>query len=110
MRLIDGNELYDIEKLLDTDIIQSSKEASWLMSQVLHDIKSMPTIDLETLPIVQELRKQLEQVTKERNALLKELAGECGLCDNFKNCQKYPVYCINGNMWKWRGIQEKEDD
>lgn len=59
IRLIDGNELRGIESLLNTDIIQSSKEASWLMSQVLHDIDAMPTIDPETLPIVRELREKL---------------------------------------------------
>ncbi len=69
MRMIDGEELYNIEKLLDTDIIQNSKEAAWLMSQVLHDIEAMPTIDPETLPIVQELREQLSKVTAERDAL-----------------------------------------
>lgn len=69
MRLVDGEELYNIEKLLDTDIIQNSKEAVYLMSQVLHDIQASPTIDPETLPIVQELRAQLAQVTAERDAL-----------------------------------------
>lgn len=69
MRLIDGEELYNIEKLLDTGIIQNSKEATWLMSQVLHDIQASPTIDPETLPIVQELRERLAKVTAERDAL-----------------------------------------
>lgn len=69
MRLIDGEELYDIEKLLDTYIIQNSKEAAYLMPQVLYDIEAMPTIDPEMLPIVQELREQLAQVTAERDAL-----------------------------------------
>lgn len=69
MRMIDGEELYNIEKLLDTDIIQNSKEAAYLMSQVLHDIEAMPTIDPETLSIVQELREQLAKVTAERDAL-----------------------------------------
>ena len=64
-RLIDGNELRGVENLLNTDIIQSSKEASWLLSQVIHDIDAMPTIDPETLPIVQELREKLEQVEQE---------------------------------------------
>lgn len=65
IRLIDGNELRGIESLLNTDIIQSSKEASWLMSQVLHDIDAMPSIDPETLPIVRELREELEQTDRE---------------------------------------------
>lgn len=69
IRLIDGNELRGIESLLNTDIIQSRKEASWLMSQVLHDIDATPTIDPETLSIVRELREKLERVTAERDAL-----------------------------------------
>lgn len=69
MRMIDGEELYNIEKLLDTSIVQKSKEAAWLISQVLHDIEAMPTIDPETLPIVQELRGQLAEVSAERDAL-----------------------------------------
>lgn len=71
MRMIDGEELYNIEKLLDTDVIQNSKEAEYLMSQVLHDIEVMPAIDPETLPIVQELREQLAKVTAERDVLKK---------------------------------------
>lgn len=81
IRLIDGNELRGIESLLNTDIIQASKEASWLMSQVLHDIDAMHTIAPETLPIVQELRKELERVTKERDEIA-TLCGKLGvLCD-----------------------------
>lgn len=83
MRLIDGNELYGIEKLLDTDIIQSSKESNWLMSQILHDINAMPTIDPETLPIVQELRVELERVTAERD----ESRRDCAVAEsNHSEC------------------------
>lgn len=67
-RLIDGDELYGIESLLNTDIIQNSPEASWLMAQVLYDIQASPTIDPETLPIVRQLRA-------ERDAALRELRG-----------------------------------
>lgn len=64
-RLIDANELRGIESLLNTDIIRGSKEASWLMSQVLHDIDAMPTIDPETMPIVRELREKMERTEQE---------------------------------------------
>lgn len=64
-RLIDANALRGIESLLNTDIIQASKEASWLMSQVLHDIDAMSTIDPETLPIVQQLRAELANCKQE---------------------------------------------
>lgn len=103
IRLIDGNELRGIESLLNTDIIQASKEASWLMTQVLHDIDAMPAIDPETLPIVRELRDEnlktecradalmakilvleenLKQVTAERDAAVRDLyiAKDCNTC------------------------------
>ena len=44
VRPIDANELLDIERLLDTDVIRKSKTASWLLDQVLHDIQAMPTL------------------------------------------------------------------
>lgn len=43
---IDREELYNVEKLLDTDIVRRSKTASWLMDQLLHDIKASPSADV----------------------------------------------------------------
>lgn len=84
-RLIDANELYGIESLLNTDIIRNSKEASWLMSQVLYDIQSMPTINTETLPIVQDLRngnKRLKAVVKVQLEQIREKTAEIDeLCE-----------------------------
>lgn len=70
-RLIDANELLAIEKLLDTDIIQQSKEASWIFSQMLYDIQASPEIDPESLPIVKDLKAELEKVKEERDAAIK---------------------------------------
>ena len=44
VRPIDGNELYRIEKLLDTDIIRQDKVALNLLEQVLYDIRHIPTL------------------------------------------------------------------
>ena len=44
MRVIDGDELLGIERLLNTDVVRKSKTASWLLDQVLHDIQAMPTL------------------------------------------------------------------
>ena len=58
VRPIDANELYRIEKLLDTDIVRQDKVALNLLEQVLYDIQHVPTLappnDLLTLD---ELRK-----------------------------------------------------
>ena len=44
VRPIDGNELYRIEKLLDTDIVRKDKVALNLLEQVLYDIQHVPTL------------------------------------------------------------------
>ena len=44
VRPIDANQLYRIEKLLDTDIVKKDKVASELLEQVLYDIQHMPTL------------------------------------------------------------------
>ena len=44
VRLIDGNELYRIEKLLDTDVVRQDKVALNLLEQVLYDIQHVPTL------------------------------------------------------------------
>ena len=51
VRPIDGNELLDIERLLDTDVVRQSKTASWLLDQVLHDIQAMPTLTQPNEPL-----------------------------------------------------------
>lgn len=102
IRLIDGNELRGIESLLNTDIIQSSKEASWLMSQVLHDIDAMPSIDPETLPIVRELRAELERVTVERDAALNQLS-DISDCDTCKHTECIPRGGNGKCNWEWDG-------
>ena len=109
-RLIDGNELRGIESLLNTDIIQASKEASWLMSQVLYDIDAMPTIDPETLLIVRELREKLEQVTAERNAAVEDLSKRAHrtTCKHGEHCDYVSVItgmpdCHACDEWEWRG-------
>ena len=43
-RMIDANELYRIEKLLDTDIVRQDKVALNLLEQVLYDIQHVPTL------------------------------------------------------------------
>ena len=44
VRPIDGNELYRIEKLLDTDIVRQDRVALNLLEQVLYDIQHAPTL------------------------------------------------------------------
>lgn len=125
MRLIDEltlqRELFSrIQRnAIDSGSVHYDSYKNWCLSgseveKAISDIFSQvepfcPTIDPEILPIVQELRKELERVTAERNALLKEFAGECGLCLYYKDCIKNHHWC-HGSDWEWRGIQEVQED
>lgn len=69
VRPIDGNELLDIERLLDTDVVRQSKTASWLIDQVLHDIQVMPTLTQPNEPLtLEELSLCNDPVWIKRNA------------------------------------------
>src|SRR5699024_10759804 len=58
VRPIDGNELYRIEKLLDTDIVRQDKVALNLLEQVLYDIQHVPTLTPPNEPLtLKQLRE-----------------------------------------------------
>ena len=60
-RPIDANELYRIEKLLDTDIVRQDKVALNLLEQVLYDIQHVPTLTQPNEPLtLEELRMIVE--------------------------------------------------
>lgn len=97
MRLIDANEL---EKKSIPHVRgehgYSAKSENWAV--LVKDIIDAPTIDPETMPIVQELKKQLEQVTKERDSAIKYLkvaVGETGNCYGCKWCDEKTGKCKN---------------
>lgn len=54
VRPIDANELYRIEKLLDTDIVRQDKVALNLLEQVLYDIQHVPTLTQPNEPLACE--------------------------------------------------------
>lgn len=61
VRPIDGNELYRIEKLLDTDIVRQDKVALNLLEQVLYDIQHVPTLTQPNEPLtIEQLREMNE--------------------------------------------------
>lgn len=62
VRPIDANELYRIEKLLDTDIVRQDKVALNLLEQVLYDIQHVPTLTQPNEPLtLEELREMSGQ-------------------------------------------------
>lgn len=51
-RLIDADALYQVEKLLDTNIVRHDEIASNLLEQVLYDIQHFPTITQPSEPLI----------------------------------------------------------
>lgn len=127
--------LGDLDKFKELFDKQIEYGATDLFDAVEDALQDTQIVDPETLPIVQELKKavkkscktvkqqkkeldrrnkiihelerQLDKVTAERDTMIKEFAGECGVCANYDKCKKYPTWCINGNRWKYRGLQEE---
>lgn len=68
VRPIDANELYRIEKLLDTDIVRQDKVALNLLEQVLYDIQHVPTLTQPNEPLTLEVlaKSQLLQMLGEK--------------------------------------------
>lgn len=71
----------------------------------------------------EEVYAQLEQVTREQDALLDEVRGECDVCANkkdctapkcrksqHKECEECPCRtCIIDTNWKWEGVEATND-
>ena len=102
MRLIDANALLDKQESL------YMKDHVLFHGVTAYAIENAPTIDPETLPIVQQLRAELERVTAERDALLKELSGECGVCSHYDDCIKNHYSCCDGSNWEYCGPKKEE--
>ena len=116
-------------RLGDLDALLDKCESLYMKRHILfhgvtaYTIESAPTIDPETLPIVQELRKELERVTKEREAAIADLyytcacetcalqyTVDCPLGECIEPCSHISSDLINNTPYKWRGIQEVQED
>lgn len=45
MKLIDGENLLRVVKLLDTDVLRNSRTASYIFDQILYDIEHSPEVN-----------------------------------------------------------------
>lgn len=55
-RLIDADALYQVEKLLDTNIVRYDEIALNLLEQVLYDIQHFPTVTQPNEPSILDSR------------------------------------------------------
>lgn len=120
-RLIDANKIL-YHQAWESGSMEPANEGVALMSEV----QAMPTIDPEALPIVRQLREELERVTAERDAVIKELNGVSSLVDDlaeFVDREIHPV--VDYNLYldlrenvdavsmfqhedEWRGLHKEE--
>ena len=104
MRLIDADK-FEAYSANGTDL-EEEEFLAYLsgMQRVLEDIDAAPTIDPETLPIVRQLRAELEQVKADRDAAIEYLREIewCAGCKHFGGLDG----CKNG---PWGQCTEKHD-
>ena len=110
MRLGDLDQLMDqvVRKKVDWNNRKYMEGFNDCILRVRSMIHSAQTIDPESLPIVQELRAELAKVKAEKDALLKELAGECGVCSHYEDCIKNHYSCCDGSNWEYCGPKKEE--
>ena len=50
---------------------------------------------------IQKVESDRDYWKNRAEALERAVQGDCGVCENAGECEKYPCYCINGNAWKF---------
>lgn len=134
-RLIDANEIVEVaERAWNAwNLAMATQDTNQGINKVLKRqelckaVKAVaegaPTIDPENLPIVRQLREELERVTKEREAAIADLyytcacetcalqyTDDCPLGECIEPCSHISSDLINNTPYKWRGIQEVQED
>lgn len=64
--------------------------------------------ELNAANLIESLAAELEQVKRERDELLKQLRGDCGICAHWQECVDND-FALDRNYprcWEWRGVKE----
>ena len=110
-------------RLGDLDALLDKQESLYMKGHVLfhgvtaYAIENAPTIDPESLPIVQQLRAELERVKAERDAVVRDMHqnAKCFICmhlpddGNMAHCKHYAACGLTYIHWKWRGEKENNN-
>ncbi len=57
--------------------------------------------------ILADVLKLREAADAERDTLLKEFAGECGMCVHYEDCTQNHYSGCDGADWEWIGLKEE---
>lgn len=118
MRLIDAHNL-GVGRA-NPDAFKNREYANGWNNAIKAITEAAPTIDPESLPIVQQLRAELARVTEERDAAIADLKTICdcdycegGCVSTEEECCMFCEVegclcrgCIGGVNWTWRGLQK----
>lgn len=114
-RLIDANNL-GIGMAYQSEFYPNYFAIGW--NSALKAVTEIsPTIDPETLPIVRQLREELERVTAERDAAIKEIFQwtGCPACKHWDSadnwCNKHDRSadsCDGCSTPEWHGLHKEE--
>lgn len=69
--------------------------------------KLAATAITDLLARAEEAEARAEKAERERDDLLKEIAGGCGMCFHYEDCMKNHYSCCDGAEWEWRGTKEE---
>lgn len=103
------------QRLIDANALLDKQESLYMKGHVLfhgvtaYAIENAPTIDPETLPVVQQLRAELAEVKAERDGYKAfydniTACGDCNDCGIAKTCKYKPMAGettrFNCHLWK----------
>lgn len=117
-------DLHDIRiGKTNPDVFEDKSYAIGWNNAIQAIIETSPAIDPESLPIVKQLRRELERVTRERDAAISDLyyicacetcalhyTDRCPLKKGMVPCSHIASALENNTPYKWRGIQEVQED
>ena len=100
----------------DDETLERCRKIDQMINQkIQQQIADTPTVDPETLPIVQKLREELARVTEERDAAVKTIFEWTG-CPECKQWDSENEWCMKHdreadssdgcNTPEWRGAKE----
>ena len=97
------------QRLIDANAFKDCWKPGVIGDTMQRVIDEQPTIDPETLPIVQQLRAELKQVTAERDAAMSFIPKTCTTCKYGNSPCDWCVNDPDGDMNReWNG-KAKED-
>jgi hypothetical protein len=108
------NELENVESKLSELLnyttggrLSETKYDIGYMKEVVDDYRQ--DMCVEGCNNINALLQSLERTEHERDVAIKDLAGDCSVCKHLSYCSLHPCYCINGNVWEWRGVPNKNN-